>query len=297
LALINERLKTMSITFSGSDGMSEPISNIGMYSDSTPMVKTLGWDRILKQADTLTITGGSMAQFVTAMFLVDAVDMHAEGGGIKRLIMPYIPGARQDRSNPTGDVLFTLASVGDMINARGFNEVVVLDPHSFEAQEHIHRLVKYPLRKIARTLDSLQPEGYAGVIAADKGGKARAEEMAEALHVPVFYGGKMRDVRNGKLTGFSLEPLKGGNWTKPHYLVVDDICDGGGTFNGLAAKIHEQGATADLYVSHGIFSKGTRALEENYGKIYTTDSLAGSERDDTNVTVLAVVGEMEKYNV
>lgn len=284
----------MSILFSGPDGMSEPISFIGMYSDSTPMVKTAGWARIVDKADTLTITDGSLAQFVTAMFLVDAIHFARQDNIIQmRLVLPYIPGARQDRSNPTGDVLFTMASVADMINAREFIDVVVLDPHSPVATSYdlgIHRAIVYPQSEVAKML----PKRYDGVIAADKGGKARAEEMADAMGLPVFYGGKTRDVSTGKLTGFELERLTTRIFGSDHYLVVDDICDGGGTFNGLAAKIHEQGATADLYVSHGIFSKGTKALEENYGEIFTTDSLAGSERN--NVTVLAVVKEMESYN-
>jgi ribose-phosphate pyrophosphokinase len=255
------------------------------------MVKTLGWSRIVDRASTITVRGGGMATFVTAMFLVDAVE--ASGGFIDTLVLPYIPGARQDRVNPSGDVLFTAASVAEMINARGFERVVVLDPHSPVVTGLIKRVVVFPLSKVA----ALMPGTYAGVIAADKGGKARAEEMAHDLCLPVFYGGKTRDVSTGKLTGFELEPLRNSfNRNRPqgHYLVVDDICDGGGTFNGLAGKIKEQGATADLYVSHGIFSKGTYALLENYNKIYTTDSLAGSERND--VTVLAAVKEMENYN-
>lgn len=273
--------------------MSEPINYIGMYSDSTPMVKTPGWDRIVTQADTMTVTGGSMAEFVTAMFLCDAV--HESGGFIKHLVIPYLPGARQDRVNPTGDVLFTAASVARMINMQGFHTVKVLDPHSPVIMERLGRkAVNFPLVRVAKLL----PKRYAGIIAADKGGKARADEMAKAMNIPLYYGGKTRDVSNGKLTGFTLDDLtqfeKFSNGSM-HFLVVDDICDGGGTFNGLAGKIHEQGATADLYVSHGIFSKGTDALSDNYGEIFTTDSLAGSERN--NVTVLAVVKEMENYNV
>lgn len=281
----------MSVYFTGPNSMFEPVSFIGMYSDSTPMVKFNGfsWPRIVEKADTITITDGSMAQFITAMFLIDSI--HDAGGHIPKLVMPYIPGARQDRINPTGDVLFTLKSVSMMVKDR-FDTVVVLDPHSPEAVKRIGRIrtVTYPQSEIAKLL----PNIYDGIIAADKGGVQRATEMADAMGVEVYLGGKTRDVSTGKLSGFTLEVPFEGFYEGAHMLVVDDICDGGGTFNGLAEKIHEQGATADLYVSHGIFSKGTKALEENYGEIFTTDSLAGSERN--NVTVLAVVKEMENYN-
>ena len=270
------------ITFTGSDNyMSEPIAFQGMYSDSTPMIKTLGWPRIVEQADVLTVTGSSLMQFVNAMFLVDAIEN--AGGRIETLVLPYIPGARQDRSNPAGDVLFTLASVAEMINLRRFDRVISLDPHSPAAGRLIYHLVEYPLSEVAKML----PGRYDGVIAADKGGKDRAEQFGRALDLPVFYGGKTRDVSNGRLTGFTLEPLSGNG----HFLVVDDICDGGGTFLGLADKIKEQGATADLYVSHGIFAKGTRALSDAYASIITTDSLEPGGRE-LNITVLPVVKDM-----
>src|SRR6478672_7466727 len=97
------------IEFLGSDNMFEPISFVQMYSDGTPMVKTQGFSRIVNRAHTMILRPSNMNQFVVAMFLVDAVQ--AAGGRIDSLILPYVPGARQDRSNPTGDVLFTAQSV------------------------------------------------------------------------------------------------------------------------------------------------------------------------------------------
>lgn len=54
-------------------------------------------------------------------------------------------------------------------------------------------------------------------------------------------------------------------------LIVDDICDGGGTFVGLAKELRAAGATrVYLYVTHGIFSK--RLPLEGIDHVYTTDS-------------------------
>jgi ribose-phosphate pyrophosphokinase len=55
-------------------------------------------------------------------------------------------------------------------------------------------------------------------------------------------------------------------------LIVDDICDGGGTFIGLAAELKNKNA-GKLYlaVSHGIFSKGFDSLK-CFDKIFTTNS-------------------------
>jgi ribose-phosphate pyrophosphokinase len=259
------------------------IINQGMYSDNTPMVKVDDFGGMVLHADTMTIRHTSMAEFVTAMFLVDAIRSNA--GCIKNLILPYIPGARQDRSNFKGDVLFTLASVARMLNERTFQRVVVLDPHSNVAGALVHRMVVYPATNV---IDRLSGNGYDGVIAPDNGARARAAAAASVLGVPLFQGGKTRDVSTGRLSGFTLDKIPQG-----HYLVVDDICDGGGTFTGLAAKVHEQGSTADLFVSHGIFSKGTSALRQFYKTIYTTDSLSGGIVYP--ITYIPVVNDMENY--
>jgi len=56
-------------------------------------------------------------------------------------------------------------------------------------------------------------------------------------------------------------------------LIVDDICDGGGTFLGLAKELKSKNA-GKLYlaISHGIFSKGFESLAKDFQKIFTTDS-------------------------
>jgi len=267
------------ITFTGVD-YSTPVTHVRLYSDNTPMIKLDNFEEIVKRADTMVLRPHTLMSFVEAMFLVDAI--RHNGGRIHNLVLPYVPGARQDRSNPTGDVLFTLSSVARMINERQFSRVYILDPHSPVAPSLINNVVVYPMYRIAGKLW----KGYGGVIAPDKGAKDRAEEVAGALGLDVTYGSKSRDVSTGRLSGFDITVEEG-----KHYLVVDDICDGGGTFIGLGEKIREQGAFADLFVTHGIFSKGTSELRKIYKNIYTTDS---RDIHDQHVYVIPVVEEMRK---
>lgn len=276
----------MSISFSNNGITVADITNTGLYSDNTPMIKTPDFDKIVAEANTVTIIAYSLMELITGLFLVDAV--HDAGGDITRCVIPYLPGARQDRSNPTGDVLFTAQSVAWMINHRAFDQVIFLDPHSSVMPSILLGAVEYPLELVANRLW----HGYGGIIAADKGGRERAERFAAAMNKShIAYGTKTRDVSNGKITGFGLEGVQEGT----HYLVVDDICDGGGTFLGLAEKINEAGAFAHLYVSHGIFKGGSRRLEAAYGSVYTTDSLP--KNAENNVFTVPVVADMEKYNV
>jgi ribose-phosphate pyrophosphokinase len=78
--------------------------------------------------------------------------------------------------------------------------------------------------------------------------------------LPVVTASKVRVQATGHLvTG----ELSGESVTGKRVLIVDDICDGGATFIGLAAKLREAGATdVVLFVSHGIFSRGVRALTD-----------------------------------
>jgi len=56
-------------------------------------------------------------------------------------------------------------------------------------------------------------------------------------------------------------------------LIVDDICDGGGTFLGLGEELKKKNAgPLFLAISHGIFSKGFDELVKVYEQIFTTDS-------------------------
>ena len=86
---------------------------------------------------------------------------------------------------------------------------------------------------------------------------------------------KIRDVKTRKLSGFKVyaDDLQGRDC-----LVVDDICDGGGTFLGLAKELKAKNA-GKLYlaVSHGIFSRGVERLLEHYDGVFSTNSFGEVE--------------------
>jgi len=61
---------------------------------------------------------------------------------------------------------------------------------------------------------------------------------------------------------------------------VDDICDGGGTFLGLATALKEKNAgKLSLIVSHGIFSKGFEELNKSFDTVFTTNSFRDIEEE------------------
>src|SRR6185295_11067489 len=68
----------------------------------------------------LLVRPSSIQSLMAALFFIDA--LHARGHDERTidLILPYVPGARQDRLNDEGDFLFTAKSVAKEINARQF---------------------------------------------------------------------------------------------------------------------------------------------------------------------------------
>jgi ribose-phosphate pyrophosphokinase len=201
------------------------------------------------------------------MMIVDSIKQR--GGSVESLVIPCVPGARQDRIKWEGDMLYTIKYVAEAINDQHFHRVVTVDPHSMATTALIDRLHVYPLDNVYRMVYSNAFPHWDSVIAPDKGAVNRAETFSSATRqMPVLYGSKHRDPETNKLSGFSVDGIEAGK----HYLIVDDLCDAGGTFMGLGDVINHKGATADLYVTHGLFTKGTEKLSKVFKKIYSTDS-------------------------
>jgi ribose-phosphate pyrophosphokinase len=234
------------------------------YPDGSPRVDFL--DKDVSPAG-VVLRPKSIFDLMTGLFLVDA--MRWRGWKIPALVLPFVPAARQDRLNDSGDYLFTLKSVANEINARNFSAVIMVDPHSMVAPALIENSRVVNIVDILKTQTDFQADvkTWDGVIAPDSGATKRAFDVARYLGVPFYQGEKHRSVTDGKLSGFAVDVP--GN---AHYLVVDDICDGGGTFNGLASAVNHNDTTLDLWVTHGVFSQGTDKLLENFGQIITTDT-------------------------
>jgi ribose-phosphate pyrophosphokinase len=194
------------------------------------------------------------------------------------LHMPYLPGARADHKE---ELIFGAAVYADIINRMDIDKVVCFDPHSHIMPELIHNLEirdSAPLirQHIVGHADRGGPQKYQGIIAPDKGAVERASRVAGACHLPLYKAEKVRNPDTGKLSGFTCEPLP----DEGRFLVVDDICDGGGTFMGLAGSTGLDRDRLGLYVSHGVFSGASADLWEFYGEIWTTDSLGTARNID-----------------
>lgn len=189
------------------------------------------------------------------------------------LFIPYFPAARQDRVMIPGEPL-SVKVYADIINGLQLNKVFVFDAHSEVTPALVnnctvipnHIFIKEILKIIGENVKLISPDG---------GALKKIYKVSEFLGgVEVVECSKSRDVKTGKLSGFKVyeEDLKGMDC-----LIVDDICDGGGTFVGLAEELKNKNA-GKLYlaVSHGIFNKGFEVLD-CFDKIFTTNSFKDFE--------------------
>lgn len=76
-------------------------------------------------------------------------------------------------------------------------------------------------------------------------------------------------------------------------LIVDDLCDGGGTFAGVAAAIREinPDAQIDIAVTHMVNPKGIETLSKNFRHVWFTNSYKDWENLPENVTMVDIFSE------
>ena len=195
------------------------------------------------------------------------------------LFIPYFPAARQDRVMIKGESL-SVKVYADIINGLQLNKVFVFDAHSEVTPALVnncevipnHTFIKEVLKVIGENIKLISPDG---------GALKKIYKVSEFLGgIDVVECSKSRDVKTGKLSGFKVyeDDLNGIDC-----LIVDDICDGGGTFVGLAEELKKKNA-GKLYlaVSHGIFNKGFEVLN-CFDGIFTTNSVKDFEGESVQV--------------
>lgn len=171
--------------------------------------------------------------------------------------LPYLPHARADRAFEKGMVT-PLREIDYLLSF--FHEVIVRDPHSglLGSLMTRHRNTEYTeVSQLQSFLDAPFPNSqklrFDMLVAPDKGAKEKTKKIAEHFGHPHVTCDKDRD----PATGWINSVIVNGDVKGKHCLITDDICDGGGTFLLTAKALREQGAASvNLYVTHGIFSKG-----------------------------------------
>jgi ribose-phosphate pyrophosphokinase len=203
----------------------------------------------------------------------------------KFLTIPYLPYGRQDRVTHAGTA-FSLKTFARLINSLNYTKVTTYDVHSDVSPALIENLVNIPVVGLLGDFQSFEALACGPshtLVAPDAGAYKRLHDVSTQLKWKRFEcATKFRDVNTGRVQvkGFPDGFFKGESVT-----IVDDICDGGATFVELAIRLRVAGAKeVNLYVTHGIFSKGLEPLLPHIDNIFCTDSfmsptvIGGSDR-------------------
>jgi ribose-phosphate pyrophosphokinase len=228
---------------------------------------------------------------VELMMLLDC--FVAEGIHDIHLTIPYLAYARQDRVATKGDPLAIQVLARNIAASRVVSEVRSLDVHSpasFDAFDNAGiRLVNiHPAEYIIKYLIRV---GYTSndkicVVIPDKGASLKAADTINRLNldprcpnISYIQFEKERNPHDGTLKGFKIADAHTGiKYDGYDFVIIDDICDGGGTFVGIANIIKEKFGSPKihLFTSHGIYSKGILPLVDIFNTVGCTDSFFNS---------------------
>lgn len=204
----------------------------------------------------------SSEDIIRLIMLCDAIKR--TGAKIGLLRIPYLPYARQDRVCNPGEA-HSLRVICDLINGIGAERVEVYDIHSDVSLALLNNVVNLS----AEYLGVDQVIGDKLVICPDAG----AEKRILKLKKPYVMATKVRDVATGDI----IETKLYGDVSGRECIIVDDICDGGRTFIELAKVLKVAGAASvDLYVTHGLFTKGMDVFTGLIDSIYCCDPFTGT---------------------
>ncbi|RYF97484.1 MAG: ribose-phosphate pyrophosphokinase, partial [Chitinophagaceae bacterium] len=188
------------------------------------------------------------------------------------LHVTYLLSARMDRVMLAGEP-FSLKVIAAMINQAKFSRINIFDPHSEVSTALIDRSYtitnhEYVEQCLSQYFAKNAKSDFC-IVSPDAGALKKIHKLAHALGIEhVVECMKERDLKTGALTKFTTATPTLQGLT---CFIIDDICDGGGTFVGTAQMLKEKGAVkVILVVSHGIFSKGTSL--QYVDEVYSTDS-------------------------
>lgn len=199
-----------------------------------------------------------------------------ESYGVKGIILriDYLPFARQD--HPVSNITtFALRTFATLLNALEFEAIYIDDPHSETALTLIkNSSATYPTTMVYKVMNETRSDL---IVYPDLGALRKYSKLYTQYHS--ISGEKTRDKLTGYITSYKLN----GECAGRRALIVDDICDGGATFVLLAKELKAQGAKeVNLFVTHGIFSKGVHPLyDAGISRVFTRNGEAVKILPDT----------------
>lgn len=215
------------------------------------------------------------------MQVLDILDRHEVS---YVLSIYYLMGMRMDRVMDFNRP-FTLKIVLNSLKNCNADNIQILEPHSD---------VYYDYR-FGGKFTELYIEGSPSntvwhdfqMILPDAGAKERYDFQYVGTALTCS---KVRDLTTGKILEIKIDNPEAIS-DKP-LLILDDLCDGGGTFCGIAKAFNALNIPKErlnIAVTHMVNPKGIKNLSENFNHVWFTNSYEDWESLPENVTMIKVI--------
>lgn len=230
-----------------------------IFPDKTSQVWKLPVNKVCNPEAKIEWEFENEAEIMHVLQLADLVNACTAGVNKVKLYMPYLPYARQDK-NTTNESTFALDTFLSVLCGRQrFSEIKVIDAHSthkFNAYSAAYGLKnEIPNDRIKEVIEEVKPN----LICFPDAGASNRDYNTQG--VTSFNLEKKRNPATGEIEGLKTElPL---DLAGLKILIIDDLCDAGGTFIQAAKLLYNMGASeVYLYTTHGLYTKGVEVLKE-----------------------------------
>jgi len=193
-------------------------------------------------------------------------------------VIPYFGYARQDRKTD-GRTPISAKLVANLISAAGADRVLTMDLHAGQIQGFFDvptdNLVAQPV--MVDDITRRNDVNNLMVVSPDVGGVVRARSFANRIGADLAIVDKRRP-RAGESEVMNII----GDVNGRKCILVDDICDSGGTLCNAAAALKEKGAkSVSAYTTHGVLSNNAvKRIEDSVlDELVICDTIAPSSSD------------------
>ena len=187
----------------------------------------------------------------------------------------YLMSMRMDRVISFNEA-FTLQIVAGIINALGAEKVYIFEAHSDRVFKEIFNSSSFDPLKNTTEFSKFEREFILNADNAicfpDHGALDRYSFMVSP-QVQTLCMNKVRDLENkGIIKSMELESFIEGDISV--ITIIDDLCDGGGTFCWASSILREKfpNAKIQIFVKHLVNPVGLKKLAETFDAVYITNS-------------------------
>ncbi len=236
-------------------------------------------DKDLHGDDTLSV---AIKSFDDLFLAAQVLDIHSE---IRNLRIKYMLAARCDRRFSPGeamDLRIVCDFICHLVSTYHLESVTVVKPHSPKTLERLKALGianAYEEDPTGMLLDLVRQEvSKPCFVIPDEGARQWVYKKVTRDDYTI-QGSKKRHPDFSISIEFSPDLLEAAVRKYKNFVIVDDLCDGGGTFISIAKTIKAASPQAKIYlvVTHVILSKGFQPFEGWIDRIYCTNSFADFE--------------------